>query len=158
MSSKSYQISDIRIVRDKEAENKMVTNEVNAFELVSLLKEEKNVLIIDCRSFLVFNKGHISGAINIRCNSIMRRRSKGLFALENAITSTEKKADFLSGKYYSVAVYDDQGGNLCENENASIKCKRTAAMVIDVLQLNAPESTNVCYLNCKYFILMMLGI
>jgi len=77
----------------------------------------------------------------------MRRRSKGLFALENAITNGDIRKEFLSGKYSAVVAYDDQGGELCTDENAPLKCKRTASMVMDVILQNAPENTQVFYLN-----------
>lgn len=123
---------------------------ITASELVQMMKETPNCLIIDCRSFLVFNKGHIAGAINIRCNSIMRRRSKGLFALENAITNPETRQDFLSGKFSAVITYDEQGGNLCLEEHTPLKCKRTASMVVDVLLQNASKTTEVYYMNSAY--------
>ena len=132
----------------------MVYCEITPAKVVQMITEVANCLIIDCRSFLVFNKGHVTEAINIRCNSIMRRRSKGLFALENAITNAEKRQNFLSGKYAAVVVYDDQGGNLFAEDNAPLKCKRTATMVVDVLQQNAPEATQVFYMNCKYLQLL----
>ena len=130
----------------------MVYLEVTAAELVKTISEISNNLIIDCRSFLVYNKGHVSGSLNIRCNSIMRRRSKGLFALENAITNPEKRKEFQEGKYSMVVAYDDQGGKLQTNENSAIKCKRILTMVLDVLDQNAPEATQIAYMNCKYFL------
>ena len=114
-----------------------------------MMKEISNCLVIDCRSFLVFNKGHITGAINIRCNSIMRRRSKGLFALENAITNGDTRQEFLSGKFSAVVAYDEHGGNLCLDELAPLKCKKTASMVVDVLLQNAPAATQVSYMNSE---------
>ena len=128
----------------------MVYTAISSSELVQIIIEKPQYLIVDCRSFLVFNKGHIAGAINIRCNSIMRRRSKGLFALENAITNGDIRQDFLSGKYSTIIAYDDQGGNLCTEENAPLKCKRTVSMVVDVLQQNAPENTQIFYMNGKF--------
>lgn len=134
----------------------MVYSEVSAADLVKTLNEISNHLVIDCRSFLVYNKGHVSGSLNIRCNSIMRRRSKGLFALENAITNSEKRREFEDGKYAMVVVYDDQGGKLEVDENSPLKCRRIIPMVLDVLDHNAPETTQIAYLNCKYTVKFLL--
>ncbi|TMS08073.1 Dual specificity protein phosphatase 4 [Larimichthys crocea] len=46
--------------------------------LKRLLKDDSaKCLLLDCRSFLAFSAGHIRGAVNARCNTIVRRRAKG---------------------------------------------------------------------------------
>ena len=129
----------------------MSPTEVNANQLMELTRVKTDYILIDCRSFLVYNKGHISGALNIRCNSIMKRRNKGMLTLENALTNGDIRNDFLAGRYSTVIVYDDQGGCLISSENDQTKNKRTLSMVIDVLQKHAPLSTLVTNLNCKSF-------
>ena len=132
-----------------KATNRMSPTDVNANQLLEITRVKTDYILIDCRSFLVFNKGHISGALNIRCNSIMKRRNKGMLTLENAITNGDTRNDFLSGRFSTIIVYDDQGGNLLSNENEQHKTKRTLSMVIEVLQRHAPLTTLITYLNCK---------
>jgi len=135
--------------RRAKRQNKMSPADVNATQFVELTRVKTDYILIDCRSFLVYNKGHISGALNIRCNSIMKRRNKGMLTLENALTNGDIRNDFLTGRYSTVIVYDDQGGSLSPCENEQVKNKRTLSMVIEVLQKHAPITTIVTHLNCK---------
>ena len=128
----------------------MSYTDITASQLVELTKDKSDYFLIDCRSFLVYNKGHISGAANIRCNSIMKRRNKGMLTLENALTNGDVRNAFVSGKFSNVIAYDDQGGNLETDENQPPKSRRTLSMVVEVLQKNAPLTTSVTYLNCKF--------
>lgn len=129
----------------------MAYTDITAPQLSELMRTNSEHVLIDCRSFLVYNKGHISGAVNVRCNSIMKRRNKGVFSLENAITNGDIRKDFQSGRYSAVIVYDDLGGSLNEDENLTTKSKRTSSMVLSVLQKHAPASTIVTYLRSKLF-------
>ncbi|KFP00823.1 Dual specificity protein phosphatase 4, partial [Calypte anna] len=42
-------------------------------------------LVLDCRPFLAHSAGHIRGALNVRCNTIVRRRAKGAVSLEQIL-------------------------------------------------------------------------
>ena len=129
----------------------MSYTDITAPQLIELMKAQSDYVLIDSRSFLVYNKGHIAGAVNVRCNSIMKRRNKGVFSLENAITNGDIRKDFQSGQYSAVIVYDDLGGNIDEDESVSPKSKRTLSMVLAVLQKHAPLTTLVTYLRSKLF-------
>lgn len=39
-------------------------------------------LLLDCRPFLAHSAGYIRGSVNVRCNTIVRRRAKGSVSLE----------------------------------------------------------------------------
>ncbi|PVD30606.1 hypothetical protein C0Q70_09879 [Pomacea canaliculata] len=52
---------------------------------------DSHTLILDCRPFMAFNKGHIVGAINVHCPPILKRRSGGFVALENIVPCAEKR-------------------------------------------------------------------
>ena len=68
-----------------------------------------NVILVDCRSFMAFNKKHISGALNVNCtNPCFRRRlEKGRTSVGDLITSEEGKALFRSRSDKEVVVYDE---------------------------------------------------
>nr|CAB3240156.1 DUSP dual specificity phosphatase [Phallusia mammillata] len=121
---------------------------VTTCQLGDMLRNCKDsLLVIDCRSFLTFNKSHIRHAVNVRSNSIMRRRARGAFTLENAIVNAEKRNGFLSGSITTVVVYDELGELKQEELNSA---KKTTAMVIKSLQENAKTSgsaVRVAYLS-----------
>jgi len=121
---------------------------VAACNVVQLIDREcESVLIIDCRSFLTYNKGHIKNAVNVmRSNSIMKRRSRGVFSLESTIINSETREKFLNGKISDVLVYDEQG-DLTSEDIESAAQKRTAISAIKALQANAPlDTVNILYL------------
>ncbi|KAJ8393965.1 hypothetical protein AAFF_G00054980 [Aldrovandia affinis] len=78
--------------------------------LKRLLKDDSGkCLVLDCRSFLAFSAGHIRGSVNIRCNTIVRRRAKGFVSLDQILSSDEEvKARFKSGLYSAVILYDER--------------------------------------------------
>lgn len=43
-------------------------------ELFELLRTRKDVLLLDCRSFIAHNQGHINGALNITCPTLLLKR------------------------------------------------------------------------------------
>ncbi|RMC13910.1 hypothetical protein DUI87_08993 [Hirundo rustica rustica] len=55
-------------------------------------------LVLDCRPFLAHSAGHIRGALNVRCNTIVRRRAKGAVSLEQ-ILPAEGEVRLLPGGY-----------------------------------------------------------
>ena len=130
--------------------------DITAQQLIELTTVKSDYMLIDCRSFLIYNKGHISGATNVRCNSIMKRRNKGALSLENAITNGRIREEFLAGKFSTVVVYDDQGEKIESGEN--VKSSKTISMVIAALQKHAPLSTLITYLNGKYFSFVKIEI
>ncbi|KAI4817118.1 hypothetical protein KUCAC02_009400 [Chaenocephalus aceratus] len=76
-----------------------------------LLKDDSaKCLLLDCRSFLAFNAGHIRGAVNARCNTIVRRRAKGsVLSLDQILAGDEEVRERLrSGMYSAVVLYDER--------------------------------------------------
>ncbi|KAJ8339125.1 hypothetical protein SKAU_G00359110 [Synaphobranchus kaupii] len=84
--------------------------EMDCNVLKRLLKDDSGkCLVLDCRSFLAFSAGHIRGSVNIRCNSIVRRRAKGSVSLDQILSGDEEvKARFKSGLYSAVILYDER--------------------------------------------------
>uniref|UniRef100_H2YEC8 Protein-serine/threonine phosphatase n=1 Tax=Ciona savignyi TaxID=51511 RepID=H2YEC8_CIOSA len=87
----------------------MVLDLISGTQLASVLSGSSDYLLIDCRSFLVFNKSRIRNAVNIRCNSILRRRSRGEMSLDNVIVCAEMRRLFLDGKLPMIIMYDENG-------------------------------------------------
>ncbi|XP_072031752.1 dual specificity protein phosphatase 10-like [Amphiura filiformis] len=90
--------------------------------------DNTNVILVDCRSFMAFNKKHISGALNVNCtNPCFRRRlEKGKTSVGDLITSEEGKAVFRSRSDKEVIVYDEDSeeiGNLPANHPTSLVLK-----------------------------------
>lgn len=84
--------------------------EMDCNVLKRLLKEDSGkCLLLDCRSFLAFSAGHIRGAVNIRCNTIVRRRAKGSVSLDQILSGDEEvKMRLQSGLYSAVILYDER--------------------------------------------------
>ncbi|CAL8318010.1 unnamed protein product [Lota lota] len=79
--------------------------------LKRLLKDDSGkCLLLDCRSFLAFSAGHVRGAVNVRCNSIVRRRAKGsALSLERILAGDEEaRARLCAGLYSAVVLYDER--------------------------------------------------
>ncbi|NXH54986.1 DUS4 phosphatase, partial [Rhabdornis inornatus] len=57
------------------------------------------------RGFLAHSAGHIRGALNVRCNTIVRRRAKGAVSLEQILPAEgEVRARLRAGLYAAVVV------------------------------------------------------
>ncbi|NXT17685.1 DUS4 phosphatase, partial [Syrrhaptes paradoxus] len=66
-------------------------------------------LVLDCRPFLAHSAGHIRGALNVRCNTIVRRRAKGSVSLEQILPGEgEVRARLRGGLYAAVVLYDER--------------------------------------------------
>lgn len=79
--------------------------------LKRLLKEDgTRCLLLDCRSFLAYSAGHIRGAVNARCNTIVRRRAKGsVLSLDQILAGDDEvRARLRSGMYSAVVLYDER--------------------------------------------------
>ncbi|KAK7895583.1 hypothetical protein WMY93_020908 [Mugilogobius chulae] len=101
--------------------------------LKRLLKDEagaRKVLILDCRSFLAFSAGHIRGAVNARCNTIVRRRAKGsVLSLEQVLAGDEEvRARLRSGMYSAAVLYDERTPDL-----DAVKDDATVTLVCNAL-------------------------
>ncbi|KAJ0015467.1 hypothetical protein NQD34_009087 [Periophthalmus magnuspinnatus] len=101
--------------------------------LKRLLKDDggaAKVLILDCRSFLAYSAGHIRGAVNARCNTIVRRRAKGsVLSLDQVLAGDdEARARLRSGMYSAAVLYDERTPDL-----DAVKEDSTVTLVFNAL-------------------------
>ncbi|MBN3272019.1 DUS4 phosphatase, partial [Polyodon spathula] len=86
-------------------------------------------LVLDCRSFLAHSAGHIKGSVNIRCNTIVRRRAKGSVSMEQILSGDEEvRSRLKSGLYSAVILYDERTSHI-----DSIKEDSTITLVLNAL-------------------------
>lgn len=105
--------------------------EMDCSALKRLLKEDGacKCLLLDCRSFLAFSAGHIRGAVNVRCNTIVRRRAKGSVSLDQILSGDEEvKSRLLSGLYSAVILYDER-----TQDARTVKEDSTLTLVLNAL-------------------------
>lgn len=113
---------------------KMVTMdelcEMDCGVLKRLMKDDSaKCLVLDCRSFLAFSAGHIRGAVNIRCNTIVRRRAKGSVSLDQILSGDdEARARLKAGLYSAVILYDER-----TSDTNTIKDDSTITLVHNAL-------------------------
>lgn len=106
-------------------------SEMDCPVLKRLLKEDSGrCLLLDCRSFLAFSAGHIRGAVNARCNTIVRRRAKGsALRLEQILAGDEEvRARLRSGMYSAAVLYDER-----TPEPEAVKEDSTLTLVLNAL-------------------------
>nr|XP_021486012.1 dual specificity protein phosphatase 4-like [Meriones unguiculatus] len=98
-------------------------------------------LLLDCRPFLAHSAGYIRGSVNVRCNTIVRRRAKGSVSLEQILPAEEEvRARLRSGLYSAVIVYDERSPRA-----ESLRDDSTVSLVVRALRRNA-ERTDICLL------------
>lgn len=101
-------------------------------------------LLLDCRPFLAHSAGYIRGSVNVRCNTIVRRRAKGSVSLEQILPAEEEvRARLRSGLYSAVIVYDERSPRA-----ESLREDSTVSLVVQALRRNA-ERTDICLLKGK---------
>ena len=100
-------------------------------------------LLLDCRPFLAHSAGYIRGSVNVRCNTIVRRRAKGSVSLEQILPAEEVRARLRSGLYSAVIVYDERSPRA-----ESLREDSTVSLVVQALRRNA-ERTDICLLKGK---------
>ncbi|KAM3873858.1 dual specificity protein phosphatase 4 [Diretmus argenteus] len=99
--------------------------------LKRLLKDDSGkCLLLDCRSFLAFSAGHIRGAVNARCNTIVRRRAKGsVLSLDRILAGDEEvRGRLRSGLYSAVVLYDER-----TQDSEAVKEDSTITVVLNAL-------------------------
>lgn len=102
-------------------------------------------LLLDCRPFLAHSAGYIRGSVNVRCNTIVRRRAKGSVSLEQILPAEEEvRARLRSGLYSAVIVYDERSPRA-----ESLREDSTVSLVVQALRRNA-ERTDICLLKGGY--------
>lgn len=101
-------------------------------------------LLLDCRPFLAHSAGFIRGSVNVRCNTIVRRRAKGSVSLEQILPAEEEvRARLRAGLYSAVIVYDERSPRA-----ESLREDSTVSLVVQALRRNA-ERTDICLLKGK---------
>uniref|UniRef100_H2YEC7 Protein-serine/threonine phosphatase n=1 Tax=Ciona savignyi TaxID=51511 RepID=H2YEC7_CIOSA len=123
----------------------MVLDLISGTQLASVLSGSSDYLLIDCRSFLVFNKSRIRNAVNIRCNSILRRRSRGEMSLDNVIVCAEMRRLFLDGKLPMIIMYDENGD--ADHKEQTCPQRRTSGTVLRTLRNCDAVQTDIRYLS-----------
>lgn len=86
-------------------------SEMDCTVLKRFLKDDSaKCLLLDCRSFLAYSAGHIRGAVNARCNTIVRRRAKGaVLSLDQILAGDEEvRVRLRSGMYSAAVLYDER--------------------------------------------------
>ncbi|KAL8202821.1 UNVERIFIED_CONTAM: Dual specificity protein phosphatase 4 [Gekko kuhli] len=102
-------------------------------------------LLLDCRPFLAHSAGYIRGALNVRCNTIVRRRAKGSVSLEQILPAEDEvRARLRSGLYAAVVVYDERSARA-----EGLREDSTVALVVRALRRDA-EHANICLLKGGY--------
>ncbi|XP_070264429.1 dual specificity protein phosphatase 4 isoform X1 [Myotis yumanensis] len=102
-------------------------------------------LLLDCRPFLAHSAGYIRGSVNVRCNTIVRRRAKGSVSLEQILPAEEEvRSRLRSGLYSAVIVYDERSPRA-----ESLREDSTVSLVVQALRRNA-ERTDICLLKGGY--------
>ncbi|NXO16023.1 DUS4 phosphatase, partial [Oriolus oriolus] len=86
-------------------------------------------LVLDCRPFLAHSAGHIRGALNVRCNTIVRRRAKGAVSLEQILPAEgEVRARLRAGLYAAVVVGLNPGPETLGSQNHCSWCSCSKGM------------------------------
>ncbi|XP_048360215.1 dual specificity protein phosphatase 4 [Sphaerodactylus townsendi] len=102
-------------------------------------------LLLDCRPFLAHSAGYIRGALNVRCNTIVRRRAKGSVSLEQILPAEDDvRARLRSGLYAAVVVYDERSVRA-----EGLRDDSTVALVVRALRRDAAHA-DICLLKGGY--------
>ena len=82
---------------------------IQSHELARRLANKSDLVILDCRPFIVYNVNHVRGAINVNCSDRFNRRrlQLGKATLADLVTAKEGKDLLRHGNYNEVVLYDD---------------------------------------------------
>uniref|UniRef100_A0A2L2Y6Z7 Dual specificity protein phosphatase 4 n=1 Tax=Parasteatoda tepidariorum TaxID=114398 RepID=A0A2L2Y6Z7_PARTP len=106
------------------------------------------VLVLDCRSFVAFNSGHIIDAVNVHCPAILRRRCGGRLPLRTIIPNSNIRSSISNNHCFPIVLYDDFGQNV-KNLSDLTGDESTAAFVAKCLRNEANLQT-IYYLEGGY--------
>ena len=101
---------------------------------LSNLDISNSLLVIDCRSFLAYNSGHIVKAHNAHCPPIVRRRSGGSLSLENILRCEKTRDNLAQGHYRQIVVYDENSQDIGQLPDDS-----TLTLVLKGLSCNSHD-------------------
>ena len=114
--------------------------------LKRFLKDDSGkCLLLDCRSFLAYSAGHIRGAVNARCNTIVRRRAKGaVLSMDQILAGDEEvRGRLRSGMYSAAVLYDER-----TPDAETVKEDSTLMVVLNALNRDA-SGTHIYLLKGK---------
>ncbi|XP_035464656.1 dual specificity protein phosphatase 4 [Scophthalmus maximus] len=121
--------------------------EMDCTVLKRILKDDSGkCLLLDCRSFLAFSAGHIRGAVNARCNTIVRRRAKGsALSLDQILAGDEEvRGRLRSGMFSAAVLYDER-----TQDAEAVKEDSTVTLVLNALCRDA-SGTDIYLLKGGY--------
>ncbi|CAG0921659.1 unnamed protein product [Notodromas monacha] len=94
------------VAHDEDANEVLHIQELDAGEMADVLHASSlKVLILDCRSFLDFNNGHVYNAVNVWCSKLLNRRLQ-----QNKVTAQEVLRNTFHlevGEAELVVIYDE---------------------------------------------------
>lgn len=114
----------------------------------SNVDRKHRVLVLDCRSFVAYNSGHILDAVNVHCPAILRRRCGGRLPLRTIIPNNTIRSSLANNQCFPVVLYDDYGLNI-KNLNDLTGEESTAAFVAKSLR-NEVDLKTIYYLEGGY--------
>ena len=132
--------------------------------LAEKLGADEDILILDIRPFLQFNKGHIRGAVNLPCSPLMLRRLQknghGLREyvpedLRDRLYGSESASSGTDG--VMVVVYDGQSSKIDSDKSTSPLCVVLTALEKDLSTIFflSGESCEARVLFSSHYIIMM---
>lgn len=63
-----------RVLQCQDCMTARAARTISAVELAGRIRQQGRLLLLDCRSFVAFNLGHIAGALNISCSDRCSKR------------------------------------------------------------------------------------
>ncbi|KAG1682105.1 Dual specificity protein phosphatase 4 [Nymphon striatum] len=106
--------------------------------------------MLDCRSFLAFSDGHINGAVNVHCPSILRRRSRGQILPLRTLIPEDEVRERLCGNvprecYRKVVLYDEKSFDMDSATDDSMLKLVNKCIHIETKMFRANQLTITCF-------------
>ncbi|XP_065655413.1 dual specificity protein phosphatase 10 [Hydra vulgaris] len=116
--------------------NLKIKNNLNDTHIDKQSIQNEDVMLLDCRSFLAYNFKHISGALNVNCTGLVKKRlQQGKATLVDMVTSEYGKEFLKSGKWAKAVVYDD-----CTTELEKLPSSHPLKIVLVLLHKQGKEA------------------
>jgi len=92
-STQAESCSETPVNGDHQIREQDVASSISPCALVALLNNHESVLLLDCRTFMVFNTNHIAGAVNVSCSDRItkKRLADGKISVADAVSGQEAK-------------------------------------------------------------------
>ena len=119
-----------------QTNSKIRNNTLNDTHIDKQSVQNEDVMLLDCRSFLAYNFKHISGALNVNCTGIVKKRlQQGKATLVDLVTSEYGKEFLKSGRWVKAVVYDD-----CTTELEKVPPSHPLKIVLVLLHKQGKEA------------------